>query len=110
LEGPQGALVWPDYLEADDVDTLTVEGEGLEGLRFELWWSRDGSFSPERSIAPAGEPADPRAVRFDMASAPQWSGSIRRFRLTWSGATSRSSRVLRAWGAKRVSPAATDPS
>jgi hypothetical protein len=107
LEGEQGVLVWPDYLAATEIDTLTVAGEGLDALHFELWWSTDDSFSSARSLRPAELPADEsgsRQVRFDLGRAPEWQGRIRRFRLTWSGHPTPASRVLGAWGTKRAGP------
>ena len=103
LTGESGALVWPDYLEASEIDALTVEGEGLEGLRFELAWSADDAFAPGRSLDPV-EPIDDgsraREVRFELAAAPAWQGRIRRFRLTWSGAPSPGSRIFAAWATR----------
>ena len=104
LPGDSGTLVWPDYIAATEIDTLTVEGEDLAPLRFELSWSADDSFSPERSIVPV-EPAGPRsptAVRFELNGSPEWQGRVRRFRLTWTGTPSHATRVIGAWGTKRV--------
>jgi hypothetical protein len=104
LEGSQGALVWADYLAAEEIDTLVVEGESLETIRFALWWAADDSFAPSRSMA-AAEPvtseSGSRQIRFELAGAPQWRGRIRRFRLTWEGTPSPSTRVLAAWGTRR---------
>ena len=50
LESAHGALVWPDYLDAGDVDMIIVEGDALESLRFELAWSVDDDFTPARSV------------------------------------------------------------
>jgi hypothetical protein len=104
LSGTQGTLVWADYLEAEEIDTLVVEGESLETIRFELWWAADDSFTPTRSAAPvqsASATSSSRQVRFDLARAPEWQGRIRRFRLTWEGTPSPTTRVLSAWGTKR---------
>ena len=46
LESANGALVWPDYLDAGDIDMIVVEGDALESLRFELAWSVDDDFTP----------------------------------------------------------------
>jgi hypothetical protein len=133
LEGTEGTLVWPDYLSASELDSLVVEGDGLEPLRFVLWWSDDDSFTPERSLASAAqdwslaavarngalEPAardEPAAadyrlgdrgaevVRFDLSRAPEWQGRVRRFRLAWSGTPPPDGRILGAWAMKRLPP------
>lgn len=79
LEGTQGVLVWPDYLAASELDTLIVEGEGLDEIQFELWWSADDSFTPDRSIGPVrsvepvhpGQPVRPIVpVRPDQPARP----------------------------------------
>lgn len=100
LESAHGVLVWPDYLDAADVDTIIVEGDALESLRFELSWSADDDFAPSRSVTPDGDAANSREVRFTLRGAPEWRGLIRRFRLTWRGQPSRSSRIVAAWGRK----------
>jgi hypothetical protein len=102
LGATAGELVWPDYLDARDLDTVIVEGDGLERLRFELWWSIDDTFSRDRSVAAVADGISSER-RFELREAPAWSGLVRRFRLTWSGEPSSSSRVVAAWGRKRAS-------
>jgi hypothetical protein len=98
LESAHGALVWPDYLDAGDVDVIIVEGAALESLRFELAWSMDDDFKAERSIEQDEGAANPREVRFTLRGAPEWKGLVRRFRLTWRGEPSHASRIVAAWG------------
>ena len=103
LEGSRGTLTWADYLAAEEIDTLVVEGESLETIRFTLWWSVDDSFTPDRSLAavqPVSRDAASRHVRFDLATAPRWRGRIRRFQLTWEGTPSPAARVRSAWATK----------
>ena len=108
LEGTQGTLVWPDYVTASEIDTLVVEGAGLEALQLALWWSDDDSFKPDRSLAPSpsdrarGTPT--QVVRFDLSASPEWRGRVRRFQLTWNGAPARDTRILGAWATKRLPP------
>ena len=104
LQTAHGSLTWPGYVTAGEMDTLIVEGEDLDGLRFELAWSADDTFPPGRSARPVTDGASSRAIRFDLRAAPEWQGRVRRFRLTWSGAPSRAARVLGARGTARSSP------
>jgi len=100
LASAHGVMRWPDYLAASDIDTVIVEGEGLDGLRFELEWSGDDTFDSGRSIeATAGA----SAVSFALGDAPEWRGTIRRFRLTWRGEPSPGSRIVAAWGRRHRS-------
>ena len=98
LESANGALVWPDYLDAGDVDMIVLEGDALDSLRFELAWSVNDDFTPARSIEQDDGAANPREVRFTLRGAPEWSGLVRRFRLTWRGEPSHASRIVAAWG------------
>ncbi len=100
LESANGALVWPDYLHAGDVDVIVVEGDALESLQFELAWSADDDFTPSRSVEQDAGSPDSREVRFTLRGAPEWRGLIRRFRLTWRDEPSRDSRIVAAWGRK----------
>jgi hypothetical protein len=120
LEGGQGALVWPDYVAADEIDTVIVEGEGLDRLELALWWSADDTFTPRRSVAAAGvgssgstpgstAGAGSRAVRFELAGSPEWKGRVRRFQLTWTGRPSPASRIFGARGTQRVAPSGAGP-
>jgi hypothetical protein len=121
LEGEEGVLVWTDYLGTEEMDTLVVEGEGLDTLQLELsWWAdhhdadepivgmvpgsvRTGSVG-SGSVGSGSGASDSSAggasseVRFELAGVPEWDGLVRRFQLTWSGTPSPSSRILAAWG------------
>jgi hypothetical protein len=99
LASTSGKLVWNDYLQATDVDTVILEGEGLESLRFELAWSTDDTFNAENSVDQTLLPGWSE-VRFDLKGVGGWQGLVRRFRLTWSGEPSPSSRIVAAWGKK----------
>jgi hypothetical protein len=101
LASTNGMLVWPDYLIATDVDTVILEGEGLESLRFLLAWSTDDDFAPSRSV-PQVASAATTEIRFVLSEAPEWRGLVRRFRLTWSGDPPHGSRIVAAWGKKRT--------
>jgi hypothetical protein len=101
LASTNGMLVWPDYLIASDVDTVILEGEGLESLSFELAWSIDDDFAPSRSVPQVARDGA-GDVRFALSEAPEWRGLVRRFRLTWSGDPPRGSRIVAAWGKKRT--------
>jgi hypothetical protein len=50
---------------------------------------------------PQASSSSASAVRFELAGAPDWQGTIRRFRLTWRGQPSHASRIVSAWGRKR---------
>jgi len=97
LESAHGVMAWPEYLMASEIDTLVVSGVGLAPLRFQLEWSTDDTFAPERSLMQVDPPKDGE-VRFVLAGAPEWRGLIRRFRLTWTGEPPRDSRIVAAWG------------
>jgi hypothetical protein len=101
LASTNGKLVWADYLIATDVDTLLLEGEGLESLRFELSWSTDDDFAPSRTVSQALA-TGATEIRFVLSKAPEWRGLVRRFRLTWSGDPPAGSRIVAAWGKKRT--------
>jgi hypothetical protein len=92
--------VWPDYLNATDVVTVLLEGEGLESLRFQLAWSTDDTFTTVNSVEQANDLSDSPEVRFELRGAPGWQGLVRRFRLTWTGEPSPTSRIVAAWGKK----------
>jgi hypothetical protein len=100
LASAAGVLRWPDYLDAGDLDAIVVEGEELAGLDFSLAWSIDDAFAPS-SVVPQARSSSATAVRFELAGAPDWRGTIRRFRLTWKGQPSHGSHVVAAWGTKR---------
>jgi hypothetical protein len=108
LASTTGKLVWPDYLNASDVDTIILEGDGLETLRFELAWSQDDTFAPQNSVRQAIDPADSSAIRFTLKGVPGWQGLVRRFRLTWRGEPSHTSRIVAAWGKKGTDAEAAD--
>jgi hypothetical protein len=103
LASTTGKLVWADYLKATDVDTVILEGEGLESLRFELSWSGDDTFTAASSVEQARDRPDSPGVRFTLKGAPGWQGLVRRFRLTWEGEPSGTSRIVAAWGKKGTS-------
>ena len=103
LESAHGVLAWPEYLMANEIDTLVVQGVGLAPLRFQLEWSTDDTFAPERSLKQVDPPQDGE-VRFVLTGAPEWRGLIRRFRLTWTGDPPRDSRILAAWGRRDLTP------
>jgi hypothetical protein len=100
LASTSGKLVWPDYLLATDVDTVILDGEGLESLRFELAWSTDDTFTTAKSVEQASDRPDSPGVRFRLKGEPGWQGLVRRFRLTWRGEPSPTSRIVAAWGKK----------
>ena len=102
LESAHGVMAWPEYLMATEIDTLVVSGVGLASLRFQLEWSSDDTFAPERSLQQV-QPANDGEVRFVLAGAPEWRGLIRRFRLTWTGEPPHDSRILAAWGRRQAS-------
>ena len=102
LESAHGVMAWPDYLMATEIDTLVVSGVGLAPLRFELEWSIDDTFAPERSVKQQVDASSDREVRFVLAGTPEWRGLIRRFRLTWTGEPPHDSRILAAWGRRQL--------
>ena len=103
LESAHGVMAWPEYVMANEIDTLVIQGVGLAPLRFQLEWSTDDTFAPERSLQQA-DPVKDGEVRFELASAPAWRGLIRRFRLTWTGEPPHDSRILAAWGRRELKP------
>ena len=105
LESAHGVMAWPDYLMATEIDTLVVSGVGLAPLRFELEWSIDDTFAPERSVKQQVDASSDREVRFALAGTPEWRGLIRRFRLTLTGQPPHDRRILAAWGRRELQAA-----
>ena len=102
LLGTEGAFEWPVDLTGTQVDRLVVVGEGLDRVRFELWWAAPQEpFRSERSVAPVALGTHSREVVFELAASPEWKGEVRHLRLAWGGTPSEDSRVTEVRVEKR---------
>jgi hypothetical protein len=96
LEGAEGSFDWPVNHPASEIDTLVVEGEALDSVRFRFWWAAvDEDLDPARFADPVAERSSSEEVVFDLAR-PDWHGDMRQLRLTWVGTPTPSTRVTGA--------------
>ena len=95
LEGAEGRFHWSVYVSTAEIGELTLEGEGLDALVFELRWAEDDAFDPDRSAAPTTSSSE--EVRFELSREPSWLAQeeqVHRLRLSWSGGPAPLSRLF----------------
>ncbi len=99
LVGSEGRFDWPVYLEAGQIDSLVLTGDGLGEVSWRFWWSDDELFDTDRSLV--GQEAVGEGVRLLLSANPAWrstDGPLYRLRLSWKSEPPAEARLLTARG------------